>query len=541
MPWLKVLEGETLKRSVPLVQDVTILGRDPACEVVLDDQQVSSRHARIVRTEDGCTIEDLGSKNGTVVGNHELTGPQRLKDGDRIEIGSTRLAFSDSSTMIKSTVAASPAVAGQALRARPEAKLRALLEIVGALVGTIDLDAVLARILEALFGILPQAERGFILLRDEGTDGVVLKSSLERQPETGRPPFSRTIFRHVISQAQAVLCEDAGADPHFGSSPSVRESHIRTFLCVPLWDRTRQPLGVLQVDTRNELGRFDEDDLELLAAVAGPVSVAIDNARLHDIAVKQAALEREARDARAVQFAMIPRRRPSLAGYAFWHYYEPARSVGGDYFDFRPVPHPVASGERSTSTVPWAIAIGDVMGKGMPAALLMARLSSEVGLLLQVEPDPVQVVARLNGSLCEAGIGHLFVTFLLAVLDGDRHELTIVNAGHMPPLIRRAGGSVEEVPLAQAGGVLGLAPGTAYETQRIAIRSGDVVTLYTDGITDAVNRDGQRFGDERLGQALSEAPDGVATTGPAIIDAIRRHVAGHAPFDDMTLICFGRT
>jgi hypothetical protein len=399
MPWLKIFEGETPKRSVPLVQDVTILGRDPACDVVLDDQQVSSRHAQIVRTDDGYTIEDLGSTNGTVVGDLELTGPHRLKDEDRIEIGSTRLAFSDSSTMIKSTVAASPAAAEQALRAQPEAKLRALLEIAGALGGTIDLDGVLARILEALFGILPQAERGFILLQEEGTGEVVLKSSLERQPETGPPLFSRTIFRHVTSEGQAVLCEDAGADPHFGSSPSVRESRIRTFVCVPLWDRTRQPLGVLQVDTRDERGRFDEDDLGLLAAVAGPVSVAIDNARLHEIAIKHAALEREARDARAVQFAIIPGRKPSLAGYEFWHYYEPARSVGGDYFDYRPVPPSGASGERSTSTVPWAIAIGDVMGKGMPAALLVARLASEVGLLLQVESDPAQVVGRLNECL----------------------------------------------------------------------------------------------------------------------------------------------
>ena len=147
-------------------------------------------------------------------------------------------------------------------------------------------------------------------------------------------------------------------------------------ICVPLWDRERHSVGVIQIDTQNEHGRFEEDDLELMAAIAGPVSVAIENSRLHAIAVKQADMEREAHDARAVQLAIIPEKMPHLPGYEFWHFYEPARSVGGDYFDYRPIPRSGPPFAQPPDR--WAIAIGDVSGKGMPAALLMARLSSEV-------------------------------------------------------------------------------------------------------------------------------------------------------------------
>jgi serine phosphatase RsbU (regulator of sigma subunit) len=530
-----LLKGEMPERAFPLDREVTVLGRDAACDVALEDHQVSKRHSRIVRKRDGYEIEDLGSTNGTRVGEQALTGPHRLKDGDLIEVGTTRFVFSDSSTTIKTAIAVSPAAAEQSIAAHAEAKLRALLEIAGALGGAIDLEEVLEKILEALLGILPQAERGFILLRGEGTGELILKASLGRQPDAGDPLFSRTIFHHVTTAAQAVLCEDVGADPRFGSSPSVQESCIRTFICVPLWDWRCQPLGVIQVDTRDERGRFDEADLRLLAAVAGPVSVAIDNARLHEIALEQAALEREARDARDVQLALLPEEPPRVPGYQFWHSYVPARFVGGDYFDY----HPLAQAEQPSER--WAVAIADVAGKGMPAALLVARLSSAVGLLLRAESDPVRVVERLNWDLCRSNTPDRFITFLLAVLDGERHELAFVNAGHMDPLIRRADGQVEEIGEERAGTPLGTDQDALYQLVRISVGSGETVVLYTDGVNEAMNREGHCLGIARVMHALAQAPTGAGPAGTAILEAVRRHVAGHDQFDDMTLVCFGRT
>src|SRR5271157_2763011 len=451
MPWLKMLKGETPGRTFPLNKEVTVLGRDAACEIVLSDHGVSKRHARINRKDDGFHIEDLHSTNGTTVANQELTESRRLEDGNLIEIGDTQFVFSETGSTILGVLDVSSTSERQIVMVRPEEKLHAILEIARELGGTIDLDGVLGKVLETLFRILPQAGRGFILLKVEGADHLILRASKFRQQDAVSPTFSRTIFNHVTREGQAILCEDIGADDRFGDSPSVKESQIRTMICVPLGDRQQHSVGVIQIDTQDEHGRFEEDDLELMAAIAGPVSVAIENARLHEIAVKQADMEREVHDARAVQLAIIPEKMPQIPGYEFWHFYEPARSVGGDYFDYRPIPKSGPPFAHPPDR--WAIAIGDVSGKGMPAVLLMARLPSEVRLLIQTEPDPARVVDRLNRDLCASRTDERFITFLPVLLDGERHELRVVNAGHMGPMIRRSDGRIEVIGEEQLGPV----------------------------------------------------------------------------------------
>jgi serine phosphatase RsbU (regulator of sigma subunit) len=538
MAWLRVQKGNEPGKAFPLDQVSTVLGRDASCEVVLADSEVSKRHARISRKDDGFFIEDLQSTNGTKVGDRSLTGIKRLEPGDLIEIGSTLLAL-ESDPIILSAVDTSSQTDAEIVRVRPEEKLQAILEIARALDGTIDLDGVLEKVLETLFLILPQAERGFILLKQEPTDDLIPRASRFRDHEGVSPIFSRTIFNHVTNEGRALLCEDVGADPRFGPRPSVRESQIRTMMCVPLRDREQHAFGVMQIDTRDEQGRFEPDDLDLLVAVAGPVSVAIENARLHEIAVEHARWELEARNARAVQLALIPDRKPQVPGYDFWDFYEPALHVGGDYFDYRPVPPSGHSPDRPS--LRWAITLGDVTGKGMPAALLMAKLSAEVGLLLQTEPDPPRVVARLNRNLCQAGMAEMFVTFLLVRLDGERHELMIVNAGHMGPMIRRSDGWIEVIGEEQSGFMLGLDATIPYLAAHTSIGCGDVVILYTDGVNEALDPAGHQFGLERLREVLARAPSGAPAVGQAILDAVRGHAAGCDQSDDITLLCFGRT
>ena len=274
MPWLKMIKGETPGGTFPLHKEVTVLGRDAACEIVLGDHGVSKRHARIIRKDDGFSIEDLHSTNGTKVGDLDLTEIRWLEDGDLIEIGDTRFVFIETGSTILGVFKVSTTDERQIVRVRPEDKLHAILEIARELGGTIDLDGVLGKVLETLFRILPQAERGFILLKGDRTNDLILRASKFREPDAISPVFSRTIFNHVTSEGQAVLCEDVRTDDRF-DSPSIRESQIRTMICVPLWDRQRRPVGVMQIDARDEHGRFNEDDLELMVAVAGPVSVAV--------------------------------------------------------------------------------------------------------------------------------------------------------------------------------------------------------------------------------------------------------------------------
>ena len=328
---------------------------------------------------------------------------RRLRDGDIIKICGYQFRYVEGgeppgiTPTILSEIDTTTAADGTASGVRPEEKLRAIMEVVTELTGVLDLGSVLEKVLGSLFRLFPQADRGFVLSQADDGQGVRTAAVKLRHPGSTQPTVSRTVFEYVTGAGRAILCEDAAEDGRFRASRSVRESLARTLMCVPLWGHDRRAVGVLQIDTREGRPRFGPDDLDFLVAVAGAVGMAVENARLHELAVRLGRAEQEARDARAVQRALLPDRPPGMPGYEFWHHYEPARSVGGDYFDYRPLPGPGASSQPSPAC--WAIALGDVEGKGMPAALLMARLSSEVRLLLQTEPDPFRVVGILNRNL----------------------------------------------------------------------------------------------------------------------------------------------
>ncbi|HEX8203747.1 MAG TPA: PP2C family protein-serine/threonine phosphatase, partial [Isosphaeraceae bacterium] len=214
-----------------------------------------------------------------------------------------------------------------------------------------------------------------------------------------------------------------------------------------------------------------------------------------------------------------------------------AHLVGGDYFGYLPLARP----DAPPGTAPrWAVVLADVMGKGMPAALLMARLSAEVRVLLLTEPDPARAVERLNQELYDAELGERFITFLLVLLDGQDHRLTIVNAGHWAPLIRRAGGRVEVIGQEQSGMSLAVFDDQSYQAVATGIEPGDVVLLYTDGVNEAMNPRNEPFGSRRLHQALLAAPGPVPAVGQAVLRAVQAHTAGQDQSDDITLVCFGR-
>ena len=185
--------------------------------------------------------------------------------------------------------------------------------------------------------------------------------------------------------------------------------------------------------------------------------------------------------------------------------------------------------------------MGDVVGKGLPAALLTARLSAEIRLFLQGETDPARVVALLNRQLIENGVLDMYITFLLAMLDIPSHRLKIVNAGHPYPLIRRRDGRLEEFGQEASGLPLAIEADWVYRTTETTLEPGDVVVLYTDGVTDAMNPQNERFGDADAPQALPRgARGGPAAAGESLIQHVRNHVAGRTQFDDITMVAFGR-
>ncbi len=535
-PSIQLLKGPEPGRSFGLDRPETILGKDPSCDIVLPDKTISKRHARIARDGDGLYLSDLNSLNGTHLNGKRLTGRVRLQNGDSIRICDFLFVFSlpvlnvhegtdDSSILYCIDLSSSTQRPGAV---RPEEKLLAIQEISRDLLGTIDLKTVLEKILGHMLRTFPQADCVFVLLKDEATGEPVPKAMKRREGSNAPLTVSRTIFRQIVAEARAILSTDARAD---FSGTSIAEAKIGTVMAVPLLDQHQLPVGIVQMDTRSRQGRFTPEDLDLLGTIAIHISVAVENARLHAIEIEHAELEKECMFATEVQHALLPKCRPRLPGVDFWDYYGPARFVGGDYFDYNPPAHPSGG---------WSVALGDVSGKGMAAALMMARFSSEVRLLLQTEPDPARVVERLNQEMCEAEIGEKFITFLLCMIGSDGQDLTVVNAGHMGPMIRRARGPVEVVAEREGGPPLAIVPDQHYQAVRVDLEPGDVVVLYTDGVTEAMAPDGRLFTTERLAQTLSRTPSGARAIGEAVIDAVRRHAAGRPQNDDLTLVCFSR-
>ena len=544
MAALTLLSAESPAQVFYLDQALIVIGKRADCDIVLPGAHVSKTHAQIVQKSDGLYIEDLNSTNSTRVGGIVLKAPHRLVDGDEIKIGKCRLVYSEDDDYAEAmTIVESLDVSttgGQPLsRQRAQQKLTVIMEISRELVGQLDLDAVLQKVLDELLRVFTQAERGFILLRDELTDTLGLKASSFRRAELRHRMPSRLVSNYVLRRGNAILCENV-LTSLFADSRSLGESLVTSIICAPLHDYGRRPVGVIQVDSRNRTESFKQADLDFLAALAGTISMAVESARLHEIDLRRRRIEQEAQDAWSVQRTFLPGDCPEVPGYQFWHDYKPARFVGGDYFDYRAMPE-TRSPSSEQCAKRWAVTLGDVSGKGMPAALLMARIAAEVRLLLQGGSEPALVVGMLSKNFYESGMPDRFMTFLLLLIDPEHHRLTIINAGHMAPMIRRSGGVIEVAGEDQAGPPLGVEKDQAYTEVETSIGPGDVVLLYTDGVNEALSPRGEQFGIKRLHECLTNAPRTAPSAGQSIRAYLEMHMGGQDQYDDIALICFGRT
>lgn len=258
-----------------------LLGRDPRCDVVLPSLRASRRHARLVRRPDGHYLEDLGSAAGTSINGREIASVERLSDGDR-------LAFGDCEVVFRAPEAARPVILDDRdtsstmehglVGVLAEQKLAAMLRLSRALSGGPGLEQALERTLEVLFEVFPGAERGLVVL---GQGGSLRPMATRARGHRDRPlRCSRAVYEHVAGRGRAVLVQDVGSDGRFAGSASVDEAEIRTLMAVPLRDHSKAVVGLLQLDTGEPRAGFAPADLDLLAAVAIPIGLAVDNARL---------------------------------------------------------------------------------------------------------------------------------------------------------------------------------------------------------------------------------------------------------------------
>jgi serine phosphatase RsbU (regulator of sigma subunit) len=549
MPSLHVLKGDNEGAVVPLERDRTVLGRDrECCDVVIPPTSVSRIHATIFRVHGRFYLADgdgdkVQSRNKTFLNNQQVTARTPLKNNDVIRICDFQYAYREDDAEddggeenASSTV---EAVVGNSshllLQEQPAERLRGLLEISSSLNTTLDVEALFPKIGDSLFHLFRQADRCFIILAEDGGKRLLPRLVKTRRPgDETTARFSRAIVRRCLETSQAFLSDDARSDDRVPLSQSVVDFRIRSVMCVPLCAPDGRVFGVIQLDTQVREKKFTEDDLKLLCGVANQAAIALDNARLHVEAVEQERVRRDLELARQVQLSFLPRSLPQVPGYEFFAHYESAQEVGGDYYGFIPLP----GGKL-------AVALGDVAGKGVPAALLMAKLSSDARFSLLTELDLARALGNLNDLLYQfASVADRFVTLAAAVLDPARHAVTLVNAGHLAPLLfRPAAATLEEaVPKKTAGVPLGVMEGSTFASCQVALGPGDCLLLFSDGLTDMRNHDNERFGERGVQSAVLDA-SGPATPralGERLVAAVGHHAAGKEAPDDLTLVCFGR-
>lgn len=583
MAVLEVLKGKTPGQLVEVQAERTVFGRHPHCQVVLENAAVSRYHAQIVDAHGDFFIEDLRSRNGTHVNEALVEGRRALKDNDVIRVCDFAFRFllsppSDSKLLkpgtiiedgdikvgpsgmfedsrqtlqepdnederpdpknadedrssIISTLDAGSSSSDLRLNVKPETKLKAILEITKSLSGSLGLEQVLDKTLDGLFRIFQQADEGFIMLREEQKKKLVVKATKTRHKAEvdDQVHVSMTIVRKALETSEGILSANALEDSRFRASESLSSLRIRSMICAPLVSRELGPLGVIQITTNDVGAQFRNEDLDLLISVAMQVALAVENAYLYHQALKQRDLERDLEFATQVQLGFLPHARPKLPGYEFADYYEPAQRVGGDYFDYIQLPNGRI-----------AVALADVAGKGVPAALLMARLYSSVRYHLISQPDAAAAMTGLNAEISVSGLGHRFITCLIMILDPQVHQLTLVNAGHLSPLRRDASGKVQPVGAAESGMPLGIVPDQKFQLSKYDFHPGESWLVFTDGVTEAMRSPKEIYGNKRLTELFAAAPTKIDEIVKAVVEDVEAFVEGRPQSDDICMVGFQR-
>jgi sigma-B regulation protein RsbU (phosphoserine phosphatase) len=282
-------------------------------------------------------------------------------------------------------------------------------------------------------------------------------------------------------------------------------------------------------DNRFETGIFTQADLDLLSAIASIAAIAVENARLYQMAVEKGRMQRELQLAREMQTSFLPQETPQLNGWEFAAHWQPAREVAGDYFDFIPV---------SSDSI--GLVVADVTDKGAPAALFMVFTNSIIRGSVHPTMDPVESIGNANRLISGKSTNAMFVSLFYALVNIKTGVVTWVNAGHNPPLHYNARENRLQ-RLLRSGMVLGIDPDTDYEQHKLVLNSGDFLVLYTDGLVDAINAQEQEFGMNRLEQLVQQYR---GETAEEIVNrlenAVEEHSGSATPFDDVTILMVKR-
>jgi len=509
-----------------------------------DDQGLSRQHFVIERVGPNPVLRDLGSKNGTELNGKRISGPTPLKSGDRVRAGRLVIEYRTGGAkppdhtvlFVETTVSDMDSGSGTVIATNLQAALSKQSTPGFSSAGPVDAliragqELAAHRPLEELFPLILDlsleavgASRG-VLITTGGGEPIA-------QAARGQNfQISGAVRDRVLKEKTSLLVVDAMLDSNFAARHSIVMQGVRSIIAAPL-QTGDEVIGLLYVDLTNPTRTFTRDDLNLLTVMANIAAIRIRHARLIEVEAAERIHLRDLSQAADIQRGLLPASAPEVEGLELAGYNLPCLTVGGDYFDYLPY------GEDKL-----AVIVGDVAGKGMPAALLMASLQAHAQALTEQASDTVgNLVARLNKAVKARSPGDRFVTLFLGVFDPKASTLTYSNAGHNPPLLMRATGEVEKLEV--GGMVLGLFAGAPYDEATVRFDPGDLLVLYSDGVVEAcaANKD-EDFGEVRLARIAREnGGEELPVIINRVMDELRAWAGDKGFADDVTLVLARRT
>ncbi len=371
------------------------------------------------------------------------------------------------------------------------------------------------------------AEQGVItLVEPHGGDAMkTLVRTAVSSAQHASYHFSQSLLGWMYLHKKPLIVQDPKNDDRFQGV--AWDPSIRSLVCVPLMIKAELK-GVLTVYNKKGGEHFTEDDQRLLAIIAAQSAQVVENARLVEAELDLQKMREEIRLASRIQTDLLPKEEPRIPGYDIAGKSVPAEVVGGDYFDFIPVD------ERRT-----ALCLGDVSGKGLPASLLMANLQATLRGQTLLADSARECIRRCNKLLYQSTSSEKFVTLFYGILDRERHALSFTNAGHENPFLVSEGGNADR--LTEGGVVLSILEEFPYQEATVSLRPGDVLVMFSDGITEAINPAQELFGEARLAAVISEHRSATASELiDRIIGAVRAYAGPAAQTDDMTILVLKR-
>jgi phosphoserine phosphatase RsbU/P len=538
-PRLVVIEPNGVRREVAISATPYRIGRQAGNELTLRDSRISRQQAQILAVDGGMVLEDMGSRHGTFV-NGQKTLRHELKPKDQVDFGmadSYKLLFLGEGATIEELVERVEAPAPAHSGSRELYHLGVLLEVARTLGTGLSLEDVLTAVVDAAIQVTG-TERGVLLLANEAHElqMIVARDSQHGTLRPDQVQVSQSVVKRVAQTRRELIVSDTGEDGGMSQQESVARLELHTVIAIPvdklpvietldatISTRQGELLGVLYLDSHVASSAFSDLDREVLRTLAREAATVVENARLFASSRAMQRLDHEIEIASQIQKNLLPKSLPNLPDVAVAGSTLSCHSVGGDCFDVIEL-----GGGRH------GFFVGDVSGKGISAALLATLLQGVFFTTAAMDISLPGVFSRVNQYLCERSGEDRYATVFYGILD-KMGRFEYVNAGHVPPLLKRKAGGLEG--LGSANFPVGMFAEAEYQTARVQLEAGDFLVIYTDGVSEASNTQSELFEEARLRVIIEDfSGETVQQLGDVIREGMRIFTEGAAQSDDITIL-----